>query len=239
MSSNVLVFNGRGNYSLARELVEDFINNVDSKKTVEYIKPEDNKKTISIEQLRTLRQKLALSSGNTTQIYVIESMQNVESDSQTTLLKSLEELDENKFILMPVSTPSEVLPTILSRSNVVTSKSAFTENSGMLSHISAGSIDHASSVKVTEEDLQRAVAFMKDTVRDKITNYKNEIEDRDTLLKLIESLRIVCISTMRSTESLQSKKAWAQKIEICNELLKSYHSHASSKLLLLSAAVRL
>ena len=81
-----------------------------------FLQPED-KKTITIEQVRNLLSKLGLRQ-NTDQFIVINRVEDLGDDAANALLKSLEEPQEHVHFVLLSSELSAVLPTILSRAEI-------------------------------------------------------------------------------------------------------------------------
>lgn len=86
-------------------------------KTPFILTPEEDKKVISIEQVRDLL--LELNTKETTDRYIIIRPADALNDqSGNALLKSLEEPKEHYHFVLVTTNPSDVLPTILSRSAI-------------------------------------------------------------------------------------------------------------------------
>ena len=118
-------------------------------KTPFILMPEEDKKVISIEQVRDLL--LELNTKETTERYIIiRPADTLNDQSGNALLKSLEEPKEHYHFILATANPSDVLPTILSRSSIYIYK---TENT----------IDTDLSLKssIKEKDLVDIVATAK------------------------------------------------------------------------------
>jgi DNA polymerase III delta' subunit len=80
------------------------------------IKPEDEKKSISIDQIRELREKLSLSSmSDGYKIAIIDNAHLMTFEAQSALLKQLEEPKGKKIIILITEYPDNLLSTIASR----------------------------------------------------------------------------------------------------------------------------
>lgn len=80
------------------------------------IKPEEDKKSISIDQIRELREKLSLSSmSDGHKIAIIDNAHLMTFEAQSALLKQLEEPKGKKIIILITEYPDNLLSTIVSR----------------------------------------------------------------------------------------------------------------------------
>lgn len=96
--------------------IESHPNVVQIKRLVDE-KTEKKKESISVEQIRTLRERLSLSSfGGGKKIAIIHEADTMTIAAQNALLKTLEEPTEDTHIFLLVSDPKRLLDTILSRS---------------------------------------------------------------------------------------------------------------------------
>lgn len=83
---------------------------------IQFIRPEKDKKSINIEQARSLRRKMAASGSATgPSVYVVLEFQDVSEEVQNTLLKTIEEPSSNNRIILAASDSSSILSTIKSR----------------------------------------------------------------------------------------------------------------------------
>ena len=99
-------------------------------KTPFILTPEEDKKVISIEQVRSLL--LELNTKETTERYIIIRPADALNDqSGNALLKNLEEPKEHYHFILVSSNPSDILPTILSRSSIYIYKTQNTINADL------------------------------------------------------------------------------------------------------------
>lgn len=207
----------------------------------EYIEPEKNKSSISIEQARDLRKKLTLKSKNNSyRVFIINDISLMGSQVQNSLLKVLEELGKNITILLPVASLEDVLPTIRSRSRVlsvnVKLQNTADNKQNMIDNATLG---YKINAEITKKDILVASEFLKFSISDRLLAYKDKVDDKENIVKLLLSLRVLCISTMREVPNHKAKLAWSKKVEQVNTLLQRSQTNASAKLLLLAAAVQL
>ena len=89
-----------------------------------YIVPEENKKDISIEQIRRARKHLSLSSYNSLYKFVIlDKAETMNLNASNALLKTLEEPSENTILILISSKPDFLPQTIISRLQEIRFKS--------------------------------------------------------------------------------------------------------------------
>jgi len=87
---------------------------------VYWVKKDEEKMDITIEQIRELKEKLSLSSFlNSYKIAVIEEAEKMNESSQNALLKILEEPAKKTIIILLTADYSLLLPTIISRSRLI------------------------------------------------------------------------------------------------------------------------
>lgn len=81
----------------------------------------DQAEAISIKQTRNLNQQISFSntSSSTIDTFVIHQAHNLTLAAQNNLLKTLEETPSNKQIILITPTPQSLLPTILSRCQLI------------------------------------------------------------------------------------------------------------------------
>ncbi|MBQ6816639.1 MAG: DNA polymerase III subunit delta' [Clostridia bacterium] len=83
---------------------------------VAYIKPEDKKKSISVEQIRNLRADAFVKSHlGGKKVYIIEKADSMNDSSQNALLKILEEPPQSIVFILLCESASKMLQTIISR----------------------------------------------------------------------------------------------------------------------------
>ncbi|MBR3236509.1 hypothetical protein IKF92_02430 [Candidatus Saccharibacteria bacterium] len=82
-----------------------------------YVLQPEEKKTITIQQVRELLAKLGLKQTND-QIIVIDRVESMNEEAANALLKTLEEPQEKTHFILLTSEISAILPTILSRSEI-------------------------------------------------------------------------------------------------------------------------
>lgn len=76
------------------------------------------KTEISIDQVRMIKKEV-MTSGNQKRFFIIESLDNSGPEAQNSLLKTLEEKQENNLFLFPIKDLAKILPTIQSRSKTI------------------------------------------------------------------------------------------------------------------------
>lgn len=111
--------NGIGKLTMAKEFAKILLDTNDLEKCLDYklITREDGKKDISVETIRKeLIDDINIAPAmSAKKVYIIDEAENLNSSSQNTLLKTLEEPPKNVHIILVASTSSTLLPTILSR----------------------------------------------------------------------------------------------------------------------------
>jgi DNA polymerase-3 subunit delta' len=84
------------------------------------VKPDDGKKNISIDQLRSLQETFQTSSKeNEPKIALISPAQLMTNQAQNSILKFIEEPASNQFIFLVADNPNNLLPTIVSRTQTI------------------------------------------------------------------------------------------------------------------------
>lgn len=82
------------------------------------IRPE--KKSLTIDQVKFLTKHFHLSSGTSEKLlYIVHQADTLTLPAQNSLLKTLEESPENRLIILSVTNPNQLLPTIISRCLVI------------------------------------------------------------------------------------------------------------------------
>lgn len=147
---------------------------------VYWVKKDEEKMDITIEQIRELKEKLSLSSFlNSYKIAVIEEADKMNENSQNALLKILEEPTKKTIIVLLSADYSLLLPTIVSRSrlikfhrvksdlifNYLTAQGASHEQAMTLTQLAAGrqglAIDYFKNQEMLAEDEEKARMFFK------------------------------------------------------------------------------
>ena len=83
---------------------------------VMYLRPEDDKKTVSVKAARDFLKASYLSSTDSEwRVFIVENTEKLNSASQNALLKSIEEVRQGCLFLLLTSDSSRVLPTVRSR----------------------------------------------------------------------------------------------------------------------------
>ncbi|MCD6115315.1 DNA polymerase III subunit delta' [bacterium] len=84
------------------------------------IEPSSNAaKIISIEEIRTLKEKMSITSGGNYKVAVIDNAHRLTHEAQSALLKLLEEPQGKKIIILVSEFPDVILPTIRSRTQPI------------------------------------------------------------------------------------------------------------------------
>lgn len=236
-----IIVDGQGSVQRALDDSMLIAHTLTQQNLIEIIEPENDKKSISIDQTRELRKKVTLKSQhNNYRCFVINDMSRVGVEAQNTLLKTLEDLGQNITIIMPVASSDDVLKTIQSRSVTVSSNPTVSKQKDTKQYlIDNALLGYTRSSQISVLDVMNAAEFLKYSVSDRLHHYKNISEDKDKIMTLLLSLRVLCISTMRETVNHNSKIAWSYKVSTINEIIKKADSNMSQKLLLLGAATRL
>lgn len=225
-------------YDKSLEIAED----ITHKSRVEILEPDDGKKSISIDQARELRRKLTLKSQDSgSRVVIIKYISAMGHEAQNSLLKLLEELGQNTTVIIPLARMSDALQTIRSRSRILSidNKIVSKETDRAQYLIDSAMLNQHHNVVVGPLQLQEAKEFMSFSVADRLNRFINKAEDRDRINQLLQSLRVLCVATMRESKDLTVKKNWAKKSQIVMGLLDKSDASASPKLLLLGAATRL
>ena len=84
------------------------------------LKKEEDKKNISVEQVREFRTKLNMSSfANSYKVGIIKDAENLNENSSNALLKTLEEPKNKVIVILATSNIDRILPTIRSRAQIL------------------------------------------------------------------------------------------------------------------------
>lgn len=78
-----------------------------------------NTESIKISQIRKLQQQISLTTGGKTQPVIIQQAQNLTLPAQQALLKTLEEPPQDHLIILTTPTANQLLPTVLSRGQLI------------------------------------------------------------------------------------------------------------------------
>ncbi len=237
----VLIIDGQGSLQAANQLALQIASQLTKPAYLQTISPEQSKKSISIDQIRALRKQLTLQSQRgETRVILIEDISKLSSEAQNALLKTLEELGKNIFILITASSPQDALKTIRSRSQIITVSGRQPKVSDQKQQlIDQAIVGHKDADNLDQSDLQDASKFIKLSVAERLTEYKSYTADRQKIIQLLQALRALTILMMRSSPTAELKKTWAAKTQTVNQIINSANSSASAKLLLLSASCEL
>ena len=89
------------------------------KKSAPPITLDGSTESIKISQVRKLQQQISLTTGGKTQPVIIKQAQNLTLPAQQALLKTLEEPPKDHLIILTTSTANQLLPTVLSRGQLI------------------------------------------------------------------------------------------------------------------------
>jgi len=173
--------------------------------------PSEDKKDITIEQVRDLLQDL-----NTREkrdrFIMISPVDRLNDASGNALLKSLEEPHEHYHFILLTANPSDVMPTILSRSGIYLFKTK-------------GTIDQAPSEKATViEDAKKLIAANPKTlleIADKIAKSKDSA--REKALTLLSTAIELCYKSYFKTKNQIFLKKLPKLIEAYTNISNNGH----------------
>ena len=185
------------------------------------IAPENGKKNISVEQIRSLRQQAFIKAHIADRrVFIIEKADTMNEQSQNALLKVLEEPPQGVIFILIASSRTALLDTIVSR--CVTLSPAIPEHSTAAKHIAeicdadASRIDEA--LQASSGCIGRALELLGDAQNDKIAQTACEFlellikEDEWGMLKLLAPFE----KDRAATDALFS----ALKVETVRQLRK-------------------
>lgn len=144
-------------------------------------------KSIKIAQIRDLQARLATThSGDRSQLVVITPANRLTAAAQQSLLKTIEEPPTNTQIILTVTTPQQLLPTIQSRCQI---KVIFNESSS-----------------IKQESLWQQGQNL--SLQDKVTLTQKLPSDRQEALALLEQELLL----LRSTAPTEALVAWQYRV---------------------------
>lgn len=133
--SHAYLFEGKtgiGKYTIAQEFAKKILNvsNLESCSDYKYINRNEDKKDISVEQIRKsiIDDVYIAPAMSQRKVYIIDDAQNLNTASQNALLKTLEEPPTYVVIILISNSSNTFLPTILSRVTKVTFNSVDSKN---------------------------------------------------------------------------------------------------------------
>lgn len=204
-----------GKKYLMQYIAKSIVGSKNINENVFYIKKEEDKINIGIDQIRYVKDKLKLKNHNN-RIVMISDAEELSDPAQNSLLKILEEPPERTYFIFTISNINSLLETIKSRSviwNIVNPSAREIENIfnpnndellskyilmannriGMLNRIMNGSDDKI----IGYFDIAKEI--FKSNELDRLLILKRVDIDRESIKTLIDVLQIVCKSALEST----------------------------------------
>ena len=204
-----------GKKYLMQYIAKSIVGSKNINENVFYIKKEEDKINIGIDQIRYVKDKLKLKNHNN-RIVMISDAEELSDPAQNSLLKILEEPPERTYFIFTISNINSLLETIKSRSviwNIVNPSAREIENIfnpnndellskyilmannriGMLNRIMDGSDDKI----IGYFDIAKEI--FKSNELDRLLILKRVDIDRESIKTLIDVLQIVCKSALEST----------------------------------------
>lgn len=204
-----------GKKYLMQYIAKSIVGSKNINENVFYIKKEEDKINIGIDQIRYVKDKLKLKNHNN-RIVMISDAEELSDPAQNSLLKILEEPPERTYFIFTISNINSLLETIKSRSviwNIVNPSAREIENIfnpnndellskyilmannriGMLNRIMDGSDDKI----IGYFDIAKEI--FKSNELDRLLILKRVDIDRESIKRLIDVLQIVCKSALEST----------------------------------------
>lgn len=247
---------GIGKSLLAKRMVSDWlgleVSKVDESQYVRLVVPE--KETISIEQIRGLRQFVQLKesrAGALQRVILLVDADEMTIPAQNALLKLLEEPPSGVGILLTTSSSRKLLPTILSRVQMVqlhtpTEREAvdFFVQQGMPESDAArayamadGSIADMSAVlrkesksETTTMDLARRI--LQATRYDRLCMIDQELKDKAVATEVVTAVGRLASAALHISTSPAKIAQWHRVLQACTVAEDALSHNASSKLAL-------
>ncbi len=240
--SPAMIIDGRSDAQAANQAARELADA--HTKIVQTLAIPKDKKSIGVSEVRALRQFNLLKSAGEVSVYIVEDSDTLTHEAQNSILKVLEELNDDKYIILAAANPKSLLPTVRSRCQIIRADQILAteelpgidaKTSMIRDALTDSSLDQQTALQVIPE----ASNFLRATVADRLTKFKDFTEDREQIMQLILALRVVAVATMRSASAGSTQQAWAKKVLVLNDIEKEAQSNASPKMLMLSLATRI
>lgn len=165
----------------------------------------EDQQTITISQVRRLQQQISLTTGGQLQPVIIHQAQNLSLPAQQALLKTLEEPPPNHLLILTVPSANQLLPTILSRGQLI-----------YLKHPHAPS-SHEDSLKLFQTIAQNPPG--------RLVSLAHQLTQKPTRASLLKALE-----TLRYHLKKQPNSTRGQALQLINQALKDLDNNLNPRL---------
>ncbi len=235
--SSVTIVDGRGNIDAANKKAISLAQM--NTKIVQKLTNNDKKQSIGIEEVGSLRRFNQLKSAGQTAAFVILNADLLTIEAQNSLLKTLEELNEGKLVLLAAANPENLLPTVRSRAKIIQARDLKIDaNNKKEKLIKDAALDSSFSYEGSEEMLSSVGEFLRLGMAERLVKYKYLADDKQKMVEFIQAVKVAAVAAMRNSAKSEGKLAWAKKVDTLDKILAEAKTNASPKILLLSLSTR-
>ncbi|MBP7820523.1 hypothetical protein KA025_00205 [Candidatus Saccharibacteria bacterium] len=243
--------NGMGKETILKKLAEH-VCGTKWRHSTNILRPLDDKKQISIDQIREIKASLKLST-NTKRIVIIPNAEKLTTEAQNSLLKMLEEPPALTHFLLGVSKLSSLLVTIQSRSAVwLLVKPSNAEILEYYPGVDKEKIDKAILVSerkpgtlhshINDEagselfaSIDNAREVLGSSEFDRMCMVNSISKDPKSLVNLLDALEIICQSALHNVigkGDQKSMKAWQKRLKYVEQAITQLEKNIQPKLVI-------